>query len=119
MSSYLVEEPDETPIRYNTFTNEEVIEYWQLYSDIQKKRFKKVLSQMRNIWFETYKTIKFVYDLEGIDNTNELMKKVHKIFIIQLNNKIEYYNEEKIRKRKQKNYIKNKINKIKNTKYNI
>lgn len=119
MSGYIVEEVDECPVFVNTDTKEEIIEYWRLYSPIQKKRFNKVLSQFREIWFDVYKQIKFIRDYGNIEDSNNIMHKVHKLFIIQLRNKIEYYNEEKIRLRKNKNYISKKINKLKNGKQKL
>lgn len=113
MSGYIVEEVDECPVFINTTTKEEITEYWRLYSPIQKKRFNKVLGQLREIWFEVYKQVKFIRDYGDMDSSNTIMHKVHKLFIIQLRNKIEYYNEEKIRLRKNKNYISKKINKLK------
>ena len=121
MSGYIVEEVDECPVFVNTDTKQEITEYWRLYSPIQKKRFKKVLGQLNEIWFEVYKQIKFMrdYGAMDLDNSNCIMHKVHKLFIIQLKNKIEYYNEEKIRLRKNKNYISKKINKLKNGKQKL
>lgn len=115
MSGYIIEEVDECPTFYNSNTKEEIVEYWRLYSPIQKKRFNKVLAQMREIWFDVYKQIKFIRDYGNIDESNNIMYKVHKLFIIQLKNKIEYYNEEKIRLRKNNNYLSKKINKLKKT----
>lgn len=121
MSGYIVEEVDECPVFVNTDTKEEITEYWRLYSPIQKKRFKKVLGQLNEIWFEVYKQIKFMrdYGAMDLDNSNCIMHKVHKLFIIQLRNKIEYYNEEKLRQRKQNNYISRRINKLKMSKQKI
>ena len=121
MSGYIVEEVDECPIFVNTTTNEEIIEYWRLYSPIQKKRFNKVLNQLKDIWFDVYNQIKFLRDHNAldIDKSNNLMLKVYRLFIIQLRNKIEYYNDEKLRQRKQKNYISKKINKLKNGKQKL
>jgi len=119
MSGYTVEEENECPIFVNTETNTETIEYWKLYSNIQKKRFSKCLYQLKDIWFSVYKTLKFVRDYNNIETCNELMLKVHKLFILEHNNKIEFYNEEKMRLRKQKNYLSKKINKLKNAKNKI
>lgn len=119
MVGYIVEELDECPLFVNTETKKEISEYWRLYSPIQKKRFNKVLSQLREIWFDVYKQIKFIRDYGNIEESNNIMYKVHKLFIIQLKNKIEYYNEEKIRLRKNKNYLSKKINKLKNGKQKL
>lgn len=119
MSGYIVEEVDECPVFVNTTTKKEISEYWRLYSPIQKKRFNKVLNQLRETWFDVYKQLKFIRDYGDMNDSNNIMHKVHKLFIIQLRNKIEYYNEEKLRQRKQKNYISKKINKLKNGKQKI
>lgn len=121
MSGYIIEEPDETPVYYNTTTKKEIIEYWRLYSPIQRKRFTKVLNQMKDIWYDVYDTIKFIRDNNAItlNDCNDLMLKVHRLFIIKLKNKIEYYKEEKMIKRRQKNYLSKKINKLKTTKNKV
>lgn len=121
MSGYIVEEFDECPVFVNISTKEENIEYWRLYSPIQKKRFIKVLNQLKDIWFDVYNQLKILRDHGAldIDTSNSLMNKVHRLFIIQLRSKIEYYNEEKLKQRKQKNYISKKINKLKMSKQSI
>jgi hypothetical protein len=118
MSVYIVEEENETPVYINSTTHEEIIEYWRLYSPLQKKRFNKVLIQLKSTWFDVYNQIKFLRDNNAIDlnDSNFFMNKIHKMFIIQLKNKIEYYNEEKLRLRKNKNYLSKKINKLKTNK---
>lgn len=121
MSGYIVEEPNDCPIFVNENTFEESVEYWRLYSPIQNKRYKKVLNQMRETWFNVFKQVKFMRDYGNIslDDSNSIMYKVHKLFMIEHNNKIEYYNEEKIRIRKQKGYLSKKITKLRNTKNKI
>jgi hypothetical protein len=115
MSGYIVEELNETPIFINSSTNEEREEYWRLYSPIQRKRFYKVLKQLRETWFDVYKTIKFINETTYTNIDKELMPKVYKLFIIEHKHKIEFYKQEKILQRKQKNYLSKKINKLKNT----
>ena len=119
MTVYIIEEPDECPILVNS-KGDEIIEYWKLYSPIQKKRFNKVLSQLNKTWFNVYNQIKFmrVYN-NSIEDSNNLMMKIHKLFIINHKQEIEYYNEEKLRLRKNKNYLSKKINKLKNSKNKI
>jgi hypothetical protein len=121
MSGYIIEEPEEFPIFYNTESKTEISAYWKLYSKVQEKRFKKVLFQLKDIWNDVYNQIKFMRNYASFDisDSNNIMFKIHKIFIIQLKTKIEYYNEEKLMKRKQKNYLSKKINKLKSTKQKI
>lgn len=118
MSGYIIEEVDECPIYISLVNGKEVEEYWRLYSKVQKKRFKGVLNQMMSTWFNVYKTIKMLRDLNALDmdGSNDLMNKVHKMFIIEHKAIVEYYNEEKLRLRKQKGYMSKKINKLKNSK---
>lgn len=120
MIGYIVEEIDECPVFIN-HRNEEIVEYWRLYSPLQKKRFNQVLRQLNKTWYEVYNQIKFMRDFGTIDmnECNNLMNKVHKLFIIKHKAEIDYYNEEKIRLRKNKHYISKKINKIKNSKNKI
>lgn len=117
MSGYIVEEVDECPVFVNN-NKEEIIEYWRLYSPLQKKRFNQVLRQLHKTWYEVYNQIKFMrdYGTINIDECNDFMKKVHKLFIIKHKAEIDYYNEEKMRLRKNKNYLSKKINKLKNSK---
>ena len=127
MSGYKVEEPNEEVIYYNcdgTINMPLDIpknDYWLEYSQIQRKRFKKVLYQLKEGWIDVFNLLDFMRSNGGLDlqSSNELMNKVHKIFIIQYKNKIDYYNEEKIKLRKNKKYLSKKINKLKTKKQNI
>lgn len=112
MSCY-VEEPD-CEKEYIHINND----YWLEYSNIQRKKHYKVLSQMRKIWHSTYKTIKAINDY-SVDNSNEVMKKLFNLYFIELRADIDYYNEEKIKQRKNKHYLSKKINKLKNSKQKI
>jgi len=118
MTGYIIEEVDECPIYVCVSNGKEIEEYWRLYSKVQKKRFKGVLNQMMTTWFNVYKTIKMLRDMNALDmnNSNDLMNKVHKMFIIEHKANVEYYNDEKLRLRKQKGYMSKKINKLKNSK---
>lgn len=93
-------------------------DYWFDYSKIQMKRNNKVLSQMKKVWFNTYKTIKTI-NMYSIDNSNDIMNKLYKLYFIELKSEVDYYNEEKIKSRKNKNYVSKKINKLKLTKQKI
>jgi len=114
MSGYIVEEPNDCPIYINKNTSTEM--YWKLYSALQKKRFIKVLNQLKTIWFNVYETLDFMRNNINLEESNKLMLKIHKMFIIRLNREIEYYNDEKMRLRKNKNYLSKKINKLKTSK---
>ena len=111
--SCFVEEPN-CEKEYISINND----YWFDYSNIQRKRNKKVLSQMNKIWYNTYKTIKTI-NIYSVDNSNEIMSKLYSLFFIELKSEIDYYNEEKIKLRKNKNYLSKKINKIKKSKQKI
>lgn len=111
--SIFVEEPDCEKI-YITINND----YWFDYSNIQRKRNKKVLSQMNKIWLNTYKTVKTI-NIYSIDNSNEIMNKIYKLYFIELKSEIDYYNEDKIKLRKNKFYLLKKINKLKSSKQKL
>jgi hypothetical protein len=113
MSGYIVEEPNEIPIYY-TFDNEEIIQYWKVYSVIQRKRFLKVLHQMKDIWCNVYDQMNFLRLNISIEESNIFMDKIHRIFLINQKEKLDYYSDEKIRFRKNKDYVKKKILKLKN-----
>jgi|688.fasta_scaffold579503_2 hypothetical protein len=122
MSGYIVEEPESCPVYYNSDGNikylitSNINDYWLEYSPIQKKRFKKVLHQLKNTWYDVFNQMNFIHSYSSIEDCNSLMVKIHKIFLIEHKSKIQFYNEEKIKLRKNKNYISKKINKLKNTK---
>jgi hypothetical protein len=120
MSVYIVEEPEECPLFVNE-NKEEIIEYWRLYSKLQKKRHIQVMKQLNKTWFSVYQQIKLLRDYNALDmnGSNFLMNKIHKLFIQIHKNETEYYNEEKLRLRKNKNYLSKKINKLKNAKNKI
>lgn len=117
--SYKIEEPENDPVYY--IDGVEVESYYLLYSKIQKNRFKKVLNQLKDNWFDVYNTLSFMRDNTSlsIDESNSLMLKIHRMFIINHKHKIDYYNQELINKRKSKNFIKNKISKLRNTRNKI
>ena len=114
MSGYIIEEPNECPIFYDIVHNTNIYAYWLMYSDKQKKRFKAVLFQLLFTWNSVYKTFKFIKESTNmtIIESDKLMKSIYKMFIIEHKYKTEFYNSEKIRLRKNHNYISKKINKI-------
>ncbi len=111
MSGYTVEEPEE--IKYFVDEEKEIIEYWSLYSKMQKSRNKKVLNQLMDVWKDVYGVVNMMR-MGGLslDESNEFMERIHKIFFIQHNYKIDYFSEDKIRLRKNKNYKNKKLFKI-------
>lgn len=111
--SIFIEEPDCE--KEYIYVNDD---YWLEYSNLQRKRNIKVLSQMRKIWHNTYKTIKTI-NIYSIDNSNEIMNKIYSLYFIELKADIDYYNEEKIKHRKNINYLSKKINKLKSSKQKI
>lgn len=93
----------------------EVNEYWRLYSKLQNKRFIKVLNQMKETWFNVFQQMNFMRQHITLEESNNLMLKIHRQFINEHRFKTQYYNEEKLRLRKQKGYLKKKINKMKSS----
>lgn len=123
MSGYIIEEPNEKPVKYNSIGQViqeiTIIDYYNYdYSKIQRKRFRSVLSQLREIWTVVYETMSFLRNQNGfnIDESNFFMNNIYKMFFMELKVKIDFYNQEKINKRKERNYLSKKINKIRNSK---
>jgi hypothetical protein len=110
MSVYIVEEVDEMAI----YVNGSVEFEWHniAYSNNQRKRLKKVLNQMKNIWFETYKQMLFISDVIDV---NEFMKNIYKLFFMTYKYNIGYYDTQNIMTRKKNNYKNKKLLKIKNS----
>ena len=115
MSGYIIEEPNEEPRYYNS-DNKEVEEYWRLYSPLQRKRFTKVIRQINETWYDVMRQFNFMRQHISLEESNALMLKVHKLFIVEHRHKTEYYNEEKLRQRRQKGYLNTKLNKLKKSK---
>jgi len=116
MSSYSIQEPNEEII---FMVNGNIVDCnYKLYSKLQNKRFLKVLSQLKSNWYDVYTQITFLREHSNISNIecNEIMLKIHKLFIITHNDKIDYYNNEKMNLRKNKNFLSKKINKLRNSK---
>ena len=127
MSGYIIEEPQEIITVVNNtvimeIDNDTINSYWVLYSDIQRKRFKKVLRQLKDTWFSVFNHISFIRNNSpsfSINDSNDIMLKIHRLFIIEHKNIINYYKDEQMRQRKQKGYIQKKINKLKSSKQKI
>jgi len=119
--SYKVEEFDET--YYANSKGEKIDEpintnYHILYSKIQRKRFQQVLRQLKDIWREVIQQISFIrhhIDTEEkmLKETEFYMSNLYKLFLITSRSKSDYYNEEKMMKRRNKSYISKQINKLK------
>lgn len=123
MSGYTVEEPNETPEYYNNdgtvnLPLATVSNYWDDYSVIQEKRFRKVLRQLSETWYSVFQQLSFIRDYGSIsiDDSNFIMLRIHRLFIMEHKYKIDYYKTEHLNKLKNKNFIKKKINKLKNNK---
>ncbi len=94
--SYKVEEPNEEPEYYNE--NHEQIDYrYNLYSKRAKKTYIKVLIQLKSVWNEVYNTIHFMRNNQSftVEDSNNLMKSIHKIFIHEHKYKYRVYDEYK------------------------
>jgi len=95
--------------------------YWLELSKLQVKRHKKVLQQMINNWYSVYNTLNTLQN-QTIVNTkdvNIIMDKIYRLYFIHSRSNEEYYNQEKIIRRKNNNYLSKKINKFKNKKYKL
>lgn len=92
--------------------------YWIELSKYQKKRHNKVLQQMRNNWYSVYNTLNSIQYIDNND-TDYIMNKIYKLYFIHSKSNEDYYNQEKLIKRKNNKYISKKINKLKNKKYNL
>lgn len=114
MEECIIEEVGEIPYIYSNGT--EIVMYWTLYSEEQKKRQKKLLRQLKTIWNEVYLNVKFIRDTTTVDDSNIIMNSLYKLFFITHKNKIDYYNQLRIIERQKKNYISKKINNIRNKK---
>lgn len=114
--SYKVEFDND--VEYYNDNHTTIEPYWLELSKYQKKRYNKVLQQMKNNWYSVYNTLN---SLQYIDNNdvNYIMDKIYKLYFIHSKSNEDYYNQEKLIKRKNNNYISKKINKLKNKKYNI
>lgn len=120
MSGYTVYEPEEIPVYINVEKNIEIEQYWLLHSNYQKKRHNKVMKQIHFIWYNIFSKINFIRN-NRIDDENFtiIMNRIHNLFFIEYKSQIDYYNEEKLRLRKNNKYMQKKINKIKNNKPKI
>lgn len=119
MSVYNIQEPDEEIKYYNK--DHEEIKIYPEYSPIQRKRFNKVLYQLKETWYSVYNQFKFMRNNTEmtIEHSNNMMLKIHKLFLIEHKNKIEYYSNDAIMKRKNKSYLKKKIKKLKELKQKL
>jgi len=86
-------------------------DYWLFYSDKQRKRMKSVLRQFDSVWFDVYNTL-MVYRQYEID-TNPLMERISKIFLMTLRASKTQSNDLLQRKKSNKEYRK-RLNKLKN-----
>jgi hypothetical protein len=117
--SCIIEEPGEIPI--NVYNGYEIEAYWLLHSKQQKKRFKSVMRQLREIWWSVHSSVMFYFENGLTDDYifENSVKNIYRLFFMEHRCKIDFNNEEKIYQRRKKDYIKNKINKMKNKKYNM
>lgn len=120
MSGYIIEEPNECPIYMDIEKNVHTELYWGLYSKHQRGRYKRVMRQLNLIWYNVLKTLTMMreYGMQ-LEECNKLMNKVHRMFFIEHRSQIEYYKEEKRIMRENKNYIKKKLDRMRNIKYKI
>lgn len=110
MSGYIVDDGDEINIVIDGVYSQC---YWLLYSDIQRRRNQKVLKQLMKNWEEVEKMMRFYISM-GVE-TNSLMERVSKIYLLTLRNSNEYMNDMRQRQESRKSRIK-KLNKIRQRK---
>ena len=92
--------------------------YWLELSKIQSKRYKKVLNQMKNNWYSVYNTLNTIQYINNQD-VEIIMNKIYKLYFIHSKSNEDYYNQEKLIRRKNNKYLSKKINKIRNKKVKI
>jgi len=80
MSGYIVQEDEDI---YRVHNNIESECYWVLYSDLQRRRFRKVLKQLKIQWGKVYDSM-MLYKSFDID-IDPFMDKIYKIFFMTLN----------------------------------
>lgn len=107
MSVYIVEEPEEQPIYYNN-NNEELV--YRLYSPLQKRRFNKVLNQLNDSWLNTYNTLMFLRRTITIEESNNFMNNIHKLFFMEY--RLKNNKNKPMKKNKRLNKIRNLKNKL-------
>jgi hypothetical protein len=92
-----------------------------IYSELQLVRHFETLKQLRKIWSKTYDILKFCrnsgMDIEELNNI--IIKGLFKIFFTEYRDYIEYYTEENIESRKIMCYKRIKINRLKNSIYEL
>lgn len=111
MSGYKVEEDDET--YFIDSNGREITHYWLMYSDKQRKRMKTVHKQMISIWYEIERTMRVLIN-HGVE-TDELMKRVSKLYLCELRVSKQQQNDLIQRKKEAKN-LKKRLDKIRNKK---
>jgi len=113
MSSYIIEEPDEEPIRYYTDFN--ITE--NIYSKHQQKRYIRVLNQFKRVWYNTIFTLTdTINGLINDDDITFLMSKKYKLFFLEHNNIVNFYDMNKIINRMSKQYKLKKLTKLRTRK---
>ena len=118
MSVYIVEEPNEMPIFITD--NAEVEDCTRLTSLKQKKRFSRVLRQIKETWVSIFDSLNMLIE-HGIEREqiNHLLKSIYKLFFIEHKNRINYYSKYNVYNRQKDNYLQKKIKSIKNKKYEL
>ena len=89
------------------------INYWELYSNKQRKNKGRVLNQFKEIWFSVYCYIDlFNMTNKSFEDAQLMVNKIYNIFFTEMKFKINYYSEDMIKSRKSKNFKKKKLYRI-------
>lgn len=89
------------------------INYWELYSNKQRKNKGRVLNQLRDIWFSVYCYIDlFNMTNKSFKDAEMMMNKIYNIFFTEMKFKINYYSSDMIKLRNGKNFKRKKLYRI-------
>ena len=115
MSGYIVDTGDDEII----IVKNNIEEIYFKPSIVQLKRKKRTLNQLIFIWSKVYNLLNFMRMSVSMEDINEIMGRVCKLWFIEYRANINYYSDDMILKRSKPIYRIKKLNKIKNAKYNL
>jgi hypothetical protein len=113
MSGYIVDTGDDEIIRVDN----DIEQTYFKPSIEQLKRKKRVLNQLLTIWSKVYNLLNFMRQSVCMDDINEIMNRVCKLWFIEYRAYINYYSDDMISKRSKSIYKIKKLNKIKKAVY--
>ena len=115
MSGYIVDTGDDEII----IVKNNIEEIYFKPSIEQLKRKKRTLNQLIFIWSKVYNLLNFMRMSVSMEDINEIMGRVCKLWFIEYRANINYYSDDMILKRSKPIYRIKKLNKIKNAIYNL